>query len=547
MKIEPKITILYATCFFFLHFLGVHQVYAKTKSCFNENDRQDGKHEIQFNPNSDDNDLVRKIKSIPLKGVIITDVQDISDGDYITPNGNKVTDLPAFIKVSFTSKPTSESNIRCELWLPRSNWNGRFLGTGNGGGAGNISYGPLINGLRQGFATANTDMGTSPGVYGIIGNYEKYKDFGYRATHEMTIISKEIIRVFYKKPASYSYFVGCSTGGQQALMEAQRFPDDYNGIIAGSPANNRTHLHASFIWNLIANNQGQTDEILSQNKMSLLSKLMIQNCVGKDDGAPTDHFISDPRLCHFNFDRLPVCSGDLKSDSDSCFTSDEIAVLKKIYEGPVNPETGERIYTPIPAGGDHLENSFPHLYIFNWVFGKDFDYKKFDFNWDMEKVDSILAPILNANNPDLSAMKARGGKILMYAGTDDQLVPFQDAVNYYDRVIEKQGGVEQTQRFFRFYIVPGMGHCGGGKSGLFFEDILSTMIDWVEKDFPPDKLISTANIHGDNLVKVRIERPVFPYPEFPKYKGGDPNSADSYIRTNHPQGDVLIPSPKYLK
>jgi feruloyl esterase len=543
MRIVYRAIIICVAGIFLLNINGLNQINAKEKSCLNNN--QNDKYEIQFNSNSNDNDLVRKIKSMHLKDAIITNIQNIPAGDTVWIDGNKITDLPAFIRVSFTSKPTLESNIRCELWLPKNSWNGRFLGTGNGGGAGNILYAPLIDGLRRGFATANTDMGTSPGVYEIIGSYEKYKDFGYRATHEMTVISKEIIRVFYGKSATYSYFVGVSTGGQQALMEAQRFPNDYNGIIAGLPANNRTHLHASFIWNLIANNQGESNEILSQNKMKFLSEMVIQNCVGQDGGAPADHFISDPRLCHFNLELLPVCSGDL--ESDSCFTLDEMAVLKKIYEGTVNQKTGERIYTPIPIGGDHLENSFPHLYIFNWVFGKNFDYKKFDFNRDMDKVDAILAPILNANNPDLSAIKARGGKILMYAGTDDQLVPFQDAVNYYERVIQKQGGLEQTQCFFRFYIVPGMGHGRRGKSGLFFEDILSPIMDWVEKDLPPYKLISTTTINGKDSVKLRVERPVFPYPEFPHYKGGDPNSADSYTPTNHPRGNVLIPSQKYLK
>jgi feruloyl esterase len=245
-------------------------------------------------------------------------------------------------------------------------------------------------------------------------------------------------------------------------------------------------------------------------------------------------------------------------NNDSCFTKKEIETLKKIFEGTTNPKTGERIYTPIPIGGNHMELSSRHLYLFKWVFGRDFDYTKFDFNKDMEKVDSVLAPILNANNPDLSGMKKKGGKIIMYAGTDDQLVPFQDAVNYYERVIGVQGGIKQTQNFFRFFIVPGMGHCGGG-SGLYFgqnfnsnnedrdQDILSAIIEWVEKDIAPDKLIARTYTEDKDTIKIKFQRPLFPYPKFPHYVGGDPNSLGNYVGIEHQRGGVLIPSFKYLE
>ena len=503
-------------------------------------------------------DNVKEIRGMNLPGVTITEIQDVPAGNFTVSDGKTIPNFPAILRVACTLKPTPESNIRIELWIPKDNWNGRFLGTGTGGGAGSINYGALVAGVLRGYATANTDMGTSPNAREAMGHPEKWADFGYRSTHEMTVVSKAILQKYFNKPARHSYFVGCSTGGQQALMEAQRYPDDYNGIIAGAPANNRTHLHAFFIWNLIATNQGSDIAILSQKKIEFLSKLLIENCKGKDGGAPGDDFLTDPRVCNFDPEILPKCSDG--TETDSCFSSNEIAVLKKIYAGLTNPRTGERIYSPLPLGGTRLESTSPHFYPFNWVFGKDFGYTKFDFDRDMAKVDSILGPILNANNPNLDPMKNRGGKILMYTGTSDQLVPAPDAINYYERVIEAQGGLKQTQDFYRYFLVPGMGHCGGGPGLNDFgqnlslnlkqdaeHDVLTAMVNWVEKGIAPDKIIATAFNCCDTVNKIRFQRPIYPYPKFPDYIGGDPNSPSSYKGIDHQRGAVLKPDKIYLK
>ena len=501
---------------------------------------------------------IKEIQSISLPGIIITDVQDVTTGIF-TPQGKKaITNLPPFIRVALTSKPTTESNIRIELWMPKDKWNGRFLGTGNGGGAGSISYGALVSGLLRGFATANTDMGTSPGAIEAVGHPERWADFGYRSTHEMTTASKAILEVYYNKPAHHTYFLGCSTGGQQALMEAQRYPDDYNGIVAGAPANNRTHLHASFIWNSQAVNPRVGGAAISQKKMALLAKLTIRNCNGKDGGAPGDNFLTDPRICSFDPKILPQCPEG--TETDSCFSNAEIIALKKIYDGPVNPRTGERIYSGLPLGGTSLETTVVHLYPFNWVFGNSFDYTKFDFDRDMAKADSVLGPLLNANDPDLAPMKRRGGKILMYTGTFDQLVPFEDALNYYERVIKHQHGLKQTQDFFRFFLVPGMGHCGGGPGvndfgqGLSLNvrqdrehDLMTAMIVWVENKIPPDKIIATTFNCCDTVNRINFQRPIFPYPKLPDYIGGDPKKASSFKGKEHKRGGVAEPAKIYMK
>ena len=505
-----------------------------------------------------DGRVLQKIRDMNLPGVTIDEIQEVTSGELTLKDGKKITGLPAFLRVACTSRPSHDSNIRIEFWIPEKNWNGRFLGTGTGGGAGYLNYGALQSGVMRGFATANTDMGTSPNAFAAVGHPEVWIDFGYRATHEMTVIAKAILQVYSKKTKYYSYFVGCSTGGQQALMEAQRYPDDYDGIIAGAPANNRTHLHASFIWNLIANHQFGQDPVISKRKMELFNRLVIKTVAGKDGGAPGDDFLTDPRMIRLEDLTLPQCAGD--AQTDSCFSQPEINAFRKIFTGAINPRTGERIYSPLPFGSAHLESTAPHLYLFNWVFGKDYDFEKFDFDRDMAKVDSVLAPILNANNPDLDRLKRRGGKILMYTGTSDQLVEFGDALTYYERVIEAQHGLKKTQDFFRFFLVPGMGHCGGGQGATEFgqglsrnvsqdgeHDILTALINWVEKKKAPDKIIATAFNCCDTVHKINFQRPIYPFPKFPEYTGGDITSPDSFRGSDHKQGGVPVTDKIYLK
>lgn len=489
---------------------------------------------------------MQEINAMNFPGFDMTEIEDVTSGSFTLPEGKTVKNLPAFLRVAFTLKPTAESNIQIELWLPKNTWNGCFLGTGNGGGAGKIGYNGLINGVTKGYATANTDMGTSPDVYKIIDYPERWADFGHRSTHLMTVLSKAILEIYYKKPAQYSYFQGCSTGGEQALMEAQRYPEDYNGIIAGAPANNRTHLHTLFVWNLINTFDEKNNAIISQKKMELFKKLLLENYGGKDGGAPGDDFFTDPRILSFDAGILPKCSECI---SDSCFSIDEINALQKLYAGPTNVRTGERIYAPSPLGASRLEirPSSSLFYMFKWAFGENYDYRKFDFDYDMKGMDSILAPILNANNPNLTIFERRGGKMLMYTGTEDQLVPFPDAVNYYERVIKAQGGLKKTQDFFRFFLVPGMGHCDGGPGLNDIGDKLTIMRNWVEKGLAPDKIIATAFSCCDTINRIRFQRPIYPYPKFPNYIGGDPNSPSSYNGIDHPRGEVLKPDQIYLK
>ncbi|TLV03353.1 tannase/feruloyl esterase family alpha/beta hydrolase [Dyadobacter luticola] len=487
----------------------------------------------------------------------ITTAECIPAGTFTLPGSTQsFSDLPAFCRVASTLKPTSDSNIRIEVWLPQSGWNGRFLGTGNGGGAGGIAYGALVNGLKKGFAVANTDMGTSPGANEIVGHPEKWADFGYRATHEMTVTGKLITEAHYKQRIKHAYFTGCSTGGQQASMESQRYPDDYDGILAGAPANNRTHLHTMFVWNLWVTNDAAGSAFLPKEKIALITNAVVKACAGKDGGAPGDHFLTDPSACHFDPKTLPKCPAG--TDDGTCLTAPQLAALKKLYQGPVNPRTGERIYTPIPLGSENSSagvemqqnpDASPKslFYQYKWAFGNEFDYKTFDFDKDQDKLDAQLGQILNANNTDLSPLKRRGGKILMYAGMADPLVPYQDAVSYYDRVVAAQGSLEKTQDFFRFFLVPGMAHCGGGPGLNDCGDMLSALIKWEEEGTAPQQLMGTAFVDANPKNAVRFKRPLFPYPELPVYQGGDVNSPESFKGVAFPDRKVVAPAARYLK
>ncbi|MDR1936957.1 MAG: DUF6351 family protein [Tannerellaceae bacterium] len=468
------------------------------------------------------------LKELGLPGVTVSRIETV----------DAENDLPASIRVAAVSRPTPESYIRIEVWMPQKGWNGRFVGTGNGGGAGQINRGVLEAGIRNGFAVANTDMGTSPHVDSLVLNRQRWEDFGHRATHEMTVVAKAVIAKYYGRAPTHSYFIGCSTGGQQALSTAQRYPGDYNGILAGAPANNRTHLHTMFLWNYKTGKENLPHNLTKQ-QVRALTEAVIAGNVGKDGGYPGDRFLTDPRMATFNPDMVK-----------DFLTQEQIEMLKRFYSGPINPVTQEQIYDGLPLGSEasgsglfEQQGDPHHLYPFRWLWGLDFDPCKFDFHLDMDKTDSLLASALNANNPDLDAFRLSGGKLLMYTGTADPLVPFQDAVHYYERVVQAQGGLEKTQAFFRYFLVPGMEHCGGGAGPCSFgqwisgvsEDsnanIFTALIRWVEEGVAPDRIIASGY---DDKENTHFRRPIYPYPKFPHYmEGKAPHLPESYEGVEH--------------
>lgn len=434
--------------------------------------------------------------------------------------------VPAFCRVAATLKPTPASNVKIEVWIPdAAAWNGKFLGTGNGGAGGVISYQALVNGLQRGFATTNTDMGTTTTGLDFsfgVGHPEMVKDWGYRSTHLMTVIAKAIVSAYYGRAPRFSFFTGCSTGGHQAITEAHRYPDDYNGIVAGAPANNRVRLHMVGAWNYAATHDDPASYI-PPAKLPMINRAVLAACDGLD--GIVDGVIDDPRRCHF--DPATIQCPSASADAANCLTAPQAGALKKIYAGPHNPRTGERIFPGMYPGGEvnplGLERTLatapdagrprPAPGLAPWTSG----WKGPDFDWDKDVATVVgeLGPILDDADPNLTAFRNRGGKLILYSGWADPLIPAADVVDYYEGLQKAMGGASATLEFARLFMVPGMGHCGGGTSPNRF-DALAALEPWVEKGTAPGTLV--ASRVGQGGVTERT-RPLCPYPSVAHWTG----------------------------
>jgi len=502
-------------------------------------------------------------------------------GPYVAPDAWHLafTNLPPYCEVVATIAPTPDSSIGVRVWMPTQRYNGRYLGTGNGGYAGGYFQSELADGINRGFATANTDMGASgaAGVNGdaLVGHPEKWKDFGWRATHLMTTFSKALINAFYGDPAAKSYFTGCSTGGQQALMEAQRFPYDYDGILAGAPAFNRTHIHTVTVAQYRATHITPAAYIPA-TKFDVVNQAVLTQCRAKDGGATTDAFLTDPRLCKFDPATL-ACPAGL--DAPNCLNPDQVAAMNVYYKGSVNLATGA-IINPGNARGSETSNpaalgfalneslnepSFDSL--FKWVFGATWQWQSFDFNRDMDSVDSVLAADLNATSTDLRAFFGNGGKLVMHAGWADPLIPSQGAINYYNALIKNyggngNGGLKKAQAVARLFMAPGMWHCAGGPGPNSYGgaiqqpppsydaqyDLLTSLTQWVERGAAPNSVIATKYNNDTPQAGIQAQRPICSYPLIPVYRGaGDPNTASSFVcaPSETTAADNPAPAPQY--
>ena len=466
------------------------------------------------------------LAALTIPNVTIKSATAVSAGAFTPPGAQAAMTLPAFCRIEATARPTSDSDIRFEVWIPPiDTWNGKFEGVGNGGYQGSISYAAMAIALRRGYATASTDTGhTGDDMKFGQGHPEKLIDYGHRAVHVMTDSSKLIIRNATGRFAERSYFVGCSAGGQQALSEAQRYPEDYDGIVAGDPANNRIRQTFGFLASWIATHSPDGKPIIPQPKLALLTKSAVDACDAID--GLKDGLIDDPRRCHFDPAKL-LCKPS--SDEATCLTAPQVEATKKMYEGVKNPRTGDLIFTGWPRGsegfGEAASQSW-RQYVLDppepmrvgffryWLFhDPNWDYRSIDWDRDLAYAEQKL-PFMAAVDKDLSPFKKHGGKLLMYTGWADPVVPPQDTVAYYDGVVKAMGGLAQTRDFYRFFVAPGMGHCTGGPGPNQF-DAIGALELWVEKGTAPDKLIAT---HGTNG-KVDRSRPLCMYPLVARHKG----------------------------
>ncbi len=459
-----------------------------------------------------------------------------------TPGSPPLVTTPAFCRVVAVAKPTSDSVITFEVWIPAEHWNHNLLGVGNGGYSGAISYAGLVNALQRGFAATSTDTGhTGTDLRFAEGHPERIVDWGYRSIHVMTESAKLIIRDYSGQLPQHSYFTGCSTGGEQALSEVQRYPADYDGVVAGDPGNNRVHLTVGFLWAFAATHDASGKAILPTSKLPLINGAVLAACDAQD--GLKDGIVSDPQACHFDPEVL-LCKG---AENDKCLTAAQVDAVRKVSAGPRNPRTGEQIIAGYSPGsespsGDEFEAGWK-TYITDrqepmrlefwkyWVFSDpEWDWRKFDYDRDVAYADAKLAAV-NASSPDLSAFKKRGGKILMYSGWADPVGPPMDAVNYYKLVEEVMGGRDKTESFLRLFMVPGMGHCFGGPGPSLFggprsvvssqvgidpeHDVMSALVRWVEKGSAPDHIIAAHLTNGT----VDRTRPVCSYPKIAHWNG----------------------------
>lgn len=480
---------------------------------------------------------------LSLPQTTITTAASVAAGDFTPPGGRPLHGLPAFCRVAGTIQPAADSNIQFEVWMPASDWNGKFHGAGNGGFAGDINYAEMATVIAQGYAAASTDTGHRASFIDAtwaLGHPEKVIDFGYRAIHETAQKAKAIIGAFYGSGPRHSYFTSCSNGGRQALMEAQHFPDDYDGVIAGAPANFWTHLLASSMWDSQATLADPASYIPAR-KLPAIQAAALAAC-DRQDGVQ-DGVIENPPSCRFD-PAVLLCKGP---ESDSCLTAAQLTALQKIYRGPRDTK-GVQVFPGYSPGGEaepggwavwitglapqqSLMYRFGTQYFKAMVFADPvWDFRTFQLDRDTAASDRKMSGALNATDPDLRRFAARGGKLILYHGWSDAAIPAANTVDYYRSVLSLMGAAS-SGRFIRLFMVPGMEHCGGGAGPDVFgqfgggsgdprNDTAAALERWVERGIAPERIVATEYKNGavpaSGVVRTR---PLCAYPLIAHWKG----------------------------
>lgn len=494
------------------------------------------------------------LKNLHLENTTITLAESVISGSVRIPGNPPINGLPAICRVAGILQPSSDSTIRFELWLPEQNWNGKFLGVGNGGFAGTIGYHQIAAYVKRGFAAAGSDAGhqaEATDASWAYGHPEKVKDFGWRAVHLTRQRSADIIAAFYGKHDQKAYFDSCSDGGREALMEAQRFPDDYDGILAGAPANAWSTMMASGV---IATQARQLNPhaYFSDFKLPAIQKAALDACDALD--GVKDGIINDPSKCHFD-PKVLLCKGD---DQLDCLTPPQVESLESIYTGPKDSQ-GNLVFPGFTPGD---ENGWGE-----WVIGQDptgasaFRYIENYFRyvitsdprWSAATADIETslresrekgAPNLDATEADLARFASHGGKLILYHGWNDQAISPWNTIDYYKSVQQKMGA-EKADSFVRLYMAPGVEHCAGGPGPSAFGQfgletakgskygLFDSLVNWVEKGAPDENITATKyGVDEKGAAKAVMTRPLCAYPKVPKYSGsGDANDAASFTCT----------------
>ena len=469
--------------------------------------------------------------------------------------------VPARCVVKLLARPSADSEIGVEIWLPLTGWNGKYLQVGNGGWSGAVVAPALAYAVQRGYATAGTDDGHSGSMSGgaqwAVGRPEKLIDFSYRAVHETALLARQVVNAFYANDARRSYFVGCSTGGRQALMAAQRFPEVFDGIIAGAPASNMTGLQAAGVWNEQALLKSPQSAI-PPAKLRAIQRAALKAC-DRTDGL-WDGLIENPRACRFDPGTLK-CQGP---DGPQCLTAPQLAALRRVYAGPGNPRTGVSIYPGLSPGTEAVAGSWKDWLVATppesarqFAFGNAFfgqlvregtgwSFRDLDFDTDIDAAYRKVGVLMDAVSPDLRSFRARGGKLIQYHGWGDAAIAPGSSVDYYEQVRgffatypdARAGEARAVEDFYRLFMVPGMAHCGGGVGPSDFgngapvaggaeHDIVVALDRWVERGVAPEYLIGQGVTVGSPGKP--LSRPICPYPRVARYLGrGEPTDATSF-------------------
>jgi len=468
-----------------------------------------------------------QLAGLKLPHTEITLAQSVAAGAFKPPEGassgmpgappGTYSRLPPFCRVAGTLRPTADSDIRFEVWMPASGWNGKFVGVGNGVWAGSISYFEMVAPLSIGYATAATDdghQGNPLDASFAAGHPEKLVDFGHRAVHEMTVAAKAAIAAFYDENASRSLFVSCSTGGRQGLMEAYRYPGDYDGISSMAPANPMVALMVSSLWTGHATLKDAASGI-PPPKFAVVHKAAVAACDAGD--GVKDGIISAPGSCRFDPAALR-CKGE---DAPDCLTAPQVAALRAIYQGPRNPRTGQQIYPGFTPGSEMmfaLQTAGPEpfgastTYMKSLVFkNPGWDFRSFDYDQDVTRAMQTGSAQLDVPPNGLDSFFSGGRKLLLSHGWADGLIPPMSTVKFHDDLTASLGS--RKAEGARLFMIPGMAHCAGGE-GPFVFDAISTLDKWVETGRAPDRIV-VSNPPG---APART-RPLCPWPQQAVYSG----------------------------
>jgi Tannase and feruloyl esterase len=495
------------------------------------------------------------LASLTLPNVTITAAQTIPAGNYTAANGQTFSNLPTFCRVAAMATPTSQSDINFEVWMPPAGtWNGIFRGEGSGGSAGAITFSLMANAIQREYATMSNDNGHTGSNWSFSLQPERVVDFGHRAQHVTTVAAKAIIKAFYRRGPEFSYFYGCSQGGHHGLMEAQRYPDDYDGIVAGAFAGiDWTALMFGELWTGVNSSVKGAAFDLPQTQLNLVTNAVVKQCGTQDGGVASDPFLNDPRDCHFDPSVLQCKSGQ---DPSTCLTASQLQAVQAIYQGASNPRTHQQIWPgflpgsetfwrEVLVGNPNAPGGSSASFFKDGVFAgqSGFSYLSINFDSDVALTNNKPAgsgetwqEALDANNPDLGAFKRHGGKLLMYHGYADPFVTPLGSLDYYTAMVGANGhgleAVKQTQSFARLFMAPGVTHCGGGPGANVFNgpdnlggpedsdhDVFLALRQWVEEGMAPKRIIGTKYV-GDNPANaIAFTRPMCPYPQLAQYRG----------------------------